>query len=203
MYSFDRLKATDLRRCFQSLFWGPIMRVVFSPFIVVGTNKLRFAAFLLVNCFFGSFGILAPLAVSGYTTGPAQGFWKIFNDGNGFTFAIALLATASSFLISDAISAKKTGFKSFRIGAALTATFWLVCLCVWAAIHFSIPIEQKSFPCSSAAILQITATLGTVGFAIWLFCVDRMDDHEDAEVFDSFRDRNKKKLLQPPMNMKV
>lgn len=173
-----------------------------KPFLVVPKNKVRFWAFIVINCFFGAFGILCPLVVSAYgASGMTQGFWNILYDGNGYTFAVALLAAASYFLIGDAIAARKTSFTSLRISAALFGIVWLIWLSISASAHMSFPSDPSKYPGSAAAITQLLSTLATVAFAIWLFCLERLDDHTDEEAFSDLRDRNK--LAKTPVDPTV
>ena len=138
---------------------------------------------------------------------------RVMKSGNGYTFALALLATSAAFLINDAIDAidrtKKTDYHSLRVFASLLAIALLIALVLFSGAHFLLA-KVVTGSAGSGAIKEIGGCVGeagwtgretwqlvlvlaTVMFGVWLFCLQHAD-FQEADLFQTLRD-DKTKLV--------
>src|SRR5262245_9180285 len=92
------------------------VRDAFGLFGLIRREPLRFAVYASVNIVAGSLGLLAPIAAGLYMDpGPIRDITRVLKDGNGYTFALALLATSGAFLVNDVIDRRQTSYVKLRI----------------------------------------------------------------------------------------
>jgi hypothetical protein len=169
-------------------------------FGVINEDRLRFLYFAAVNLVAGSVGLFVPLLMA--VTYSNQTLWsvllKLLDDGNGFTFSAALLATSSAFLLTGKPSDVEESDvqRQVRKLAALCSIILFSLVLLYCGAHFvnifrftDNPAAKREISFAQTAI-QSALTLGTVAYAIWLFCVEHCDRHEKyASLFKGDRDK--------------
>jgi len=174
-------------------------------FTVIYREPARFAVYLLVNIIAGALGLLAPIATGLYIDPDLlRDVTSVMRDGNGYTFALALLAASGAFLINDAVARKKTSYVNLRIIAGCLALTLLLCLAFYSGMHSFAKFSETAFQAigpgsrsgapnyvwTSRETWQAWLLLAVVGYAIWLFCLRHVDDHEDY--YQDLRDKRSK-----------
>lgn len=185
------------------------LREALGLFGIVRREPLRFAVYSSVNILIGALGIIAPIAAGLYLApGPVRDLTRVLQDGNGYTFALALLATSSAFLANDVIDRRKTSYVGLRVFAAGGALALLLTLASFSGVHFAAKVLQALAPATAQltfkddAMRQWTGretwqaglVLMTVAYGIWLFCLQRIDAYDDFA--QGFRDKRSELIIR-------
>lgn len=181
----------------------------FGLFGIVGRERLRFLLYTCVNILLGALGILAPIAAGIWAASepPMTALAHVLKDGNGYTFAVALLATSSAFLLNDIVDRERrpSEYVGVRMVAGLLGVVLLITLTLYSGMHFFAkvieaipapigqgapavgPVTMPSVRWTGQEKWQAALLLITVFYAIWLFCLQHVDAHEDYA--QTFRDK--------------
>lgn len=180
-------------------------------FTVIRREPARFTVYSFVNILAGALGLLAPIAAGLYLSPDLplpRHLTDVLRDGNGYTFALALLTASGAFLLNDLIGRKKTSYVNLRIVAGCFAIGLLLFLAFYSGMHSFAKLSQVA---SSGPAMPMTKSASTgyawtnretwqawltaiaVAYAIWLFCLQHVDDHEDY--YKDLRD-NRDKLIR-------
>jgi hypothetical protein len=184
----------------------PTFLDVLRLFTIIRRERPRFAVYSVANILAGSLGIFAPFAAGVYFSGQSAGatLTRVFRDGNGYTFAVALLATSAAFLLNDVLDSDRKGSShvALRVIAGLLGVTLLLTLTLYSGIHFLAKVVE-TLP---RVAVQTTVTgpwaqwtwqegwqtflVGiTVLYGIWLFCLQHIEhDEEIAQLFRDERD---------------
>lgn len=166
-----------------------------SLFGIIGQERLRFLVYTSVNILLGALGILAPIAAGVWAASepPVAALARVLNDGNGYTFAVALLATSAAFLLNDIVDLERPPSKyvGVRIVAGLLGILLLLILSLYSGMHFFGKVIEASQGTTGASLggatmrwtgqqtWQSSLLLLTVLYGIWLFCLQHVDAHDD------------------------
>ena len=162
---------------------------------IIGQERIRFLVYACVNILLGALGILAPIAAGiwGASESPVAALARVLNDGNGYTFAVSLLATSAAFLLNDIVDLERPPSKyvGVRIAAGLLGILLLLILSLYSGMHFFGKVIEGSHAASGAPLAgasmrwtgqqtwQSSLLLMTVLYGIWLFCLQHVDAHDD------------------------
>lgn len=164
-------------------------------FKVIAEKRLEYLIFIGSNIFFGALGLWAPplLAWVYGSSDPKTEYANALAGGTGYTFALACVATALTYLIKEYRRNEESDFKDIKITGALFATFLMVLM----AILFGGQIKGTSASISAglhphATLFQNLLTFLSVVVASYLFCLEQIDEFPD--IFTDLKDRSRPKL---------
>jgi hypothetical protein len=164
-------------------------------FGIIGQERLRFLVYTCVNIVLGALGILAPIAAGVWAASerPVIALARVLNDGNGYTFAVALLATSSAFLLNDIVDRERppSAYIGARMAAGLLGVVLLLTLSLFSGMHFFAKVMEVSAsavggPLAGPAMQwtgqqtwQSALLVVTILYGVWLFCLQHVDAHDD------------------------
>ncbi|CAB3770233.1 hypothetical protein [Paraburkholderia solisilvae] len=174
-----------------------------SVFRIVGEVPSYFVFFLLINVAFGGMGLWLPpiLAANDLQASPTVEFIKVIRQGNGYLFALPLLAAASMYLFREYRESKNSEFKDIKLTTFIITLVLMMVMgvtlgpCVTSQFDVSNSIQPAQIrpPMSGfGMVIEIILTLASLLLAIFLFCLELIDDYQ--QYGKGLKDRARKKL---------
>ncbi|PYE26358.1 hypothetical protein C7410_103277 [Paraburkholderia silvatlantica] len=169
-----------------------------------------FLLFLILNLVFGALGLWLPpmLAAADLHASSLTEFTKAMRAGNGYLFCLPLLASASMYVFREYKESKNSEFKDIKLMAFFLALGLMVAMALFLApcviaqfdLPQSVPSEQQiRSPIGNLGIgLQMLLTLLGLTLAIFMFCLESIDDFQEYGI--GLKDKTRKKLEQQMEN---
>lgn len=162
---------------------------ILGIFRVIRAEPLVFGIFLGVNLFFGGMAVWLPpvLATQHPVASPGHEFLAALGQGNGYLFGLPVLAATSSYWLREYLYNKKSDFKTLKIFSALLAAGLMIVMALFLGSLISrgfLPpssASNGSSPAllSSAVLTQIVLTLLAFAMAVYLFCLEHIDNYPE------------------------
>lgn len=179
-------------------------------FRVAKQEPFYFTVFIMMNFIFGALGLWLPAASAlGDSLAHAwPEFLKVWKQGSGYSFSLALLAASASFVFKESSDGNETQFKQLKKGALLfTLVLAVVILtllnnCITAQFEpMQINGQLINRPPVSTAnlIAQCFFTVISVLWAIFLFCLEFIDQYDDYG--KDLKDKRREKMLDAINNV--
>jgi hypothetical protein len=160
---------------------------ILGIFRVIRAEPLVFGIFLGVNLFVGGMAVWLPpvLATQNPVASPAHELLVALRQGNGYLFGLAVLAATSSYWLREYLNSQKSDFKTLKIFSALLAAGLMTVMALFLGSLISggfLPPSATSTAnpptlLSSSALTQIALTLFAFVMAVYLFCLEHIDNY--------------------------
>lgn len=178
-------------------FWGVFRIAKAEPFY--------FGCFILVNLVFGALGLWLPpaLALQDFSASPWVEFLKAIKAGNGYLFSLALLAASSMYVVREYWESKNSEFKQIKLISLIVSLGLMVVMALFLSpcisAQLDLPTSSQGHairaPISDISLwIQGALTVLSLIWAVFLFCLEMIDDHQ--EYGQGFKDKTRHKLIK-------
>ena len=160
------------------------MSSVLGIYRVIREEPLNFWMFLSVNQFFGGMAIWLPPAIATHhpVATASHELLAAIELGNGYLFALSLLAAASSYMVREYRNNTNTDFKDLKLYATSGSFILMVIMAILlTTMTFSsfTPPQNKVLNRHPQLILQVLLTILAILTAAYLFCLERLDNYPE------------------------
>ncbi|SRR6266404_3071544 len=161
---------------------------------ILFAKRAESLVFLGLTIFVGALGLWAPpLIASVNAHDSTKEFVKALEVGAGYMFALSTVATAMTFFAKEYLADHHSDFKEIKTVGAVVAGCLILVMMVLLAIQIMAGILDSSKPPTVASlVLQSLLTIAAFMVALYLFCLEQIDECPDLGV--DLKDRSKAAL---------
>lgn len=178
--------------------------LVFKPFQVIGERKGEFILWFLFTIITGQIGIIANIIIRSYTNSAsiAESIAIDSENGNFYTFAIALVASLLGPLFINFLNSTKLAFKTLKTFTIVISIFFLFLSgLIYAAVQSSGQVNHLSNHFNIDKT-QIFIYVFSIIFVAYGYCILRLEnsglnfDEIDDPLFNDLDDASVNEMVE-------
>lgn len=181
---------------------------LFDPLRVITTNKADFFILIAFTVIFGQFGIIVNFILRLFLTSNTfqQSMYLESNSGSFYTFAIALVASCLSPIVTNFLDKEKLKFSSIKVVTTVLAFIFLFFSGIIYATTQVKQLQPLKFVNFSIDWPQITVYFIAMVFMVYSYCIMKIDypkfRHLENESFDKEDDERVKSTMNESVAIK-